>query len=273
MKIVYLDTNTVRNYSKKLAEWSKQNHLTTSSLTVFEILSGVEEGNDREFQARRTSLKRLLESNVKIDWNFIMAKELKAFNIIPKDVDGMVVEALAKALVESKDYDEYKEKTITIDGQTFNCSILQDFDSRIVELGRKISDEIKNYSNGIPKYIKNSYKSHLKENILPQLNVLSEIAMIPIIEEVANARRGTTKYFETQKKYDKSLWVYLIYSAWLRLRVEFYGDAIGKHDLFDLFHLIYIKMGDDIVTDDKIFYRINENVDLINVYSANEFSK
>lgn len=107
IKYLYLETNAVRFLCNKLELPFIKTKCFTSSLTVLELLTGLE----RDFRIRKKCVSEVLKHNIAIDWMFPDTIKAKAFSCY-KDEDLRVkdLQKLFVLLPLTNSFDEYKER-------------------------------------------------------------------------------------------------------------------------------------------------------------------
>ncbi len=264
-QVVYLDTVSIRKYSKQLAECSNTKELFTSSLAVLELMSGATKD---DFNARKIAVKRLMESRVYINWYTYKGKMAQAFDVPYDDIEGKVVRELSLRMVKCKDFKEFCNEKVYVDSDTYyTFESLASFDDDIAGMGRMFSKIGQKEFKSFDKVHRKDIKKKIEEFLPAYSHILSEMAVIPIAEDYAGEKRPSEKYMEVVSKYDFSIQVYLQYNVALFLLIE----LAHKNDMLDMLHLIYLKDGDLFITEDKVFSKVNSYLKRIEVCSLPEY--
>lgn len=267
--MIYLDTSSIRKIANKLND-IENSKILTSSLAVFELLSGI---NENDFLLRKSIVKNLLDSSIHIDWDTYKAKINKAFQQSFDDIEGYVIKSLAKKLISCNCLDEYRNIKIYTDSDTYYThESLSDFDNKLSKTGKVFSYFGKNEWRNYEKIDRKQFKKQmLEENMIsPYIQKLTEFSLISLAEDLSGCKRPDDKYFEVIKKYDHSLDVHLRYNNLLFLLLEMNGSVCGKNDTVDMLHLIYLKENNVIISEDNIFRRLNKYINHLQVYQSNQ---
>ena len=267
---VYLDTSSIRKKSNSLGMFKSYNTFT-SALAVFELISGI---NEKDFFLRQKVIKNLLESSIYIDWDFYHKKMYDPFSLPFNDILSDVIKQMAKKIVTCKNFDEYIQiKIYTSDDTYYTHKSFVDFDEEISEVGKMYSKIAQDEWKGMEKEDRKRFIKHMFEEkyIKSHVQYLSEISMMLLVEDLSEHKRPSPEYFNVLDKYDgHSLEVYLKHNSLLYLLREINGSECSKNDTIDSLHLLYLKRNDTIVSEDKIFKKLCEHIQLIKANNSEE---
>lgn len=152
-------------------------------------------------------------------------------------------------------------------------------------LDKDISDVgIKESKQSIENWCKENKKEHRKdikkklineELICSYSRGLLELTVRNFTQEIANVKASENfdRYSDFLKQYDGSLNNYLLCNEIQILLSKLNRAFYGKNDTCDALHVIFIKDGDTIVSDDKIFNRLNKYIQSFDVMTTEEFLK
>lgn len=267
---VYIDTSSIRKNSNSLEKFQESTTFT-SALAVFELLSGI---NKKNFNMRKSIVKNLLDSSIYIDWETYKQKEYAAFNIQYDDVEGLVIKQMAEKIIECQSYEEYTGIKIYIDNHTYYThESLEDFDARISEVGKYFSSVGKNEWRKLSKEERLKFKENMKQdNFWAQyICQLSDLSLMELAQDISGCKRPSEECFNTIQKYDQSLDLYLNYNMVFFLLCEMNGSECGHNDMIDILHLAYLKEDDTLVSEDKIFKKLNEKFQCLIIYDSKEY--
>ena len=269
--IAYLDTSTLRKYSKNLAKDSDKKELWTSSLAVFELMSGI--SDEEDFIRRKVAVKRLLESDVYIDWDSYRCKMYKSFHLPYDDIEGIVVKRFAYAMTQSETFEDFKKVRIfTAQNDYYDFESLQELDDRVVFIGNFTSQISQTEEwKKLTKDERKEARKEILESFPSYAYLLSEFAVIPIAENFAGDKQLSKAYSDMIEKYNFALQLYLHYVLATFLLAEINSSNTQKNDLFDMLHLLYLRHGDIMIAEDNIFKRINSYLERIKVITLPEF--
>lgn len=207
MNRLYLDTSIVRKHSNNLAKFESENAFT-SSLVVFELIAGM---NEKEFKLRKNALNNLLKSKISIDWDSYKMKMYKAFNIPYNDIEGNAIKSFAEKITRCGTYEDVKNlKVYFEEGGFFKLESLEEFDKDIGQVGKSISREAKDEWRELDKNDRKNFKNQMSNYLLTYSRMLSEFALINLVEDLSESKRPSERYLEVLNGYDKSLDIYLL---------------------------------------------------------------
>jgi len=265
MNRLYLDTSIVRKYSNELDKFESED-VFTSSLVVFELIAGM---NEKEFKLRKNVLNNLLKSKIIIDWDSYNMKMHKAFNISYDDIEGNAIMRFAEKITKCETYEDVKNLKIYFCKNSFlKLESFEEFDKDIEQVGKRFSAKAANEWRELDKKDRRDFKKQMSDLLRAYSRMLSEFALIDLVEDFAESKRPSERYFKVLGEYDKSLDVYLYYNQMFFLLTEMNGSECGRNDALDIMHTIYLKENDTIVSEDKIFNKLIEHSNLINVCSS-----
>ena len=267
---VYLDTSSIRKNSNSLNMFKSHNTFT-SALVVFELISGI---NEKDFFLRQKVIKNLLDSSIYIDWDTYQKKMHNSFSVSFNDSESDVIRQMVTKIVACKTFDEYTQlKIVTEDGTYYTYESFVDFDEEISKIGKKYSQIARDEWKNKDKEDRKMFIKHMFEEkyIKSYVQFLSEISMMVLVEDLSEHKRPSPEYFDMLDKYDgESLDVYLKYNNLLYLLHEINGSECSKNDTIDSLHLLYLKRNDTIVSEDKIFKKLCEHIQLIKANNSEE---
>lgn len=268
--MIYLDTSSVRKNSNSLINF-KKGTVYTSVLAVFELLSGIKE---EDFQKRKKIIKNLLKSSIAIDWETYKKKEYNAFQYPFDDIEGYVIKQMAEKIINCESYKEYTEVKIYTDKDTYYThESLEDFDEGISSIGKEFSLIDKKVWSNLLKEERKRFKKCMEQDdmLLPYVQLLSEFSLIDLAEDISGYKKPDKGYFDTIQKYDFSLEIYLKYNNLLFTLCKMNGSECGKNDAIDMLHLVYLSEGDEIISEDNIFRKLNGYLQCLKVYNSEEY--
>ena len=262
----YLETNTIRKFASRLTEESFTIDKYTSILSLLEIISGIK--NDESFILRKSILKKLIKSKIKIDLTFPELKICNAFGVEfnNKEIADKIAKII-QLIYFVKDYASLI-KTINsnflIDGWAF----ARQYDEN-ANIGFKKSIAQRFPESGIKELIAQFEEKWTFENLnFLKRKVIDYYASI-VLNNMPNPKKKTI--LDIISAYDNSIDIYLIATAcYVDEKISFKNTA-GKNDYLDLNHLIYLyKLENQIITDDKMLHKIMNRTYPYNILKANE---
>ncbi|MGZ9586473.1 hypothetical protein [Paenibacillus marinisediminis] len=267
----YFDTSSLRKKSKKIASYS-QNRIYTSSLTMFELISGI---SLDDYDTRKITIKNIMDSNIFIDWDSYKMKMHKAFRIPFNDVEGKLIREMAECIADSQSFEEVMSKKIYIsESEYFTLESFQSLDSDLSLAG--IDESMK----GISEWRQELTKNHRKdidqelfgdETLCSYVSMLAEVQFINFFEDISQTKRPSAEYFKALEKYDKSLDKYFFCSQLHFSLSQLNGMQCAKNDTIDILHTLFMSRDDVIVSDDKLFKKLGEWCKCLVCYNSDEF--
>lgn len=241
----YLDTNAVQSLGAKLESLNSES-VFTSIWTQIELVTAFKD--ESSFRRKRAALKHVLDSGIFVDEAFFPIKRLQAYGLV--EPEPYSISAFRKRIIpialESIDYCGYKAR-IHDEGLEKHLEVVQivdDVGSTSNEYLDKNKFEIDDYEN---KW-KGDKEKLTKESIAYHAEKLEE------------------KYFIPQRsllqEYDKSIDYFMLIHYYYVEQKKHSHDKMAHNDMNDLYHLLYLKKGYKLVTDDKGFQKyVNKMVD------------
>ncbi len=270
----YLDTSALRKNANEILNYNDKKKLFTSSLTIFELISGISE---REYNIRKITIKKILDSNIFIDWDFYKKKMFKAFKIPYFDIEGYLIKKMAGFISTSESFEDVVSKRIYIsESDYYTLEDFKDLDHAISNVG--VEDSvlgINEWRQLLPKGPRKDVEKELFENkgLESFVQLQTEMYLSGFTESITGTQRPSEDYFESLEKYDGNLDLYF-YCNQLKFSLsQLMGMQYGKNDTLDLMHTLFMLNDDIIISDDKIFKKLGEKCNRLICYSSDEFFK
>ena len=123
----YLETNAVRKYASLMGNDGFISDKCTSILSLLELISGIKDNDS--FQLRRSIIKKVVKSKIKIDINLPESIIYQAFGINFNNV-GLSTEIgkIVNLVVLTKNYDSFLN-TIQLNSLTEGWSFVKEYDN------------------------------------------------------------------------------------------------------------------------------------------------
>lgn len=240
----YIDTCAVQSLGSKLESLPSES-VFTSIWTQIELVSAIED--EGSFRRKRAALKHLQESGLFIDQTLSGFKLYMAFGAIDRtnytcdDFSKRILPLVMKA----QDYDD----------------LIKQLDADLIEIfgTLKVMDEL---SSGMEYYLKQNkwpiidYDNKWSGN---KSNLLYEA--VDYFAGRLQKRSGISKE-KLLSQYDHSIDYFLLIDYYYVEQKKYSHDKPARNDMNDLHHLLYLKEGNKLVTDDKGFQKyVNKMVD------------
>ncbi len=266
----YLETSAIRKLSPKLSTFASNSNVFTSSLVLFELISGMTE---RDYALRKMTIKRTLESGINIDFDSFDIKKYKCVGIEEDDIDGKLAKEMANIIINSTSFSELENERIFINNDIFSLADFTLFD-------KNLSETIVNLTNQAAEIFSVRTKEEKKHDRNILLNegmlfsysrILSEILVSTTVENATQTYRPSEEYFSVIEKYDGSLDLFCYCIVCKSVLAQIQGNTFGKNDGFDILHTCFMSHDDVIVSDDQIFKVIEKDCSGPKCYTSEEF--
>jgi len=262
----YLETNAIRKFASRLTEESFILDKYTSILSLLEIISGIK--NNESFKLRKSILKKLTKSKIKIDLTF---PELKIYNAFGVDFNNPeIANKIGKIIQLIKIVKDYESliKTINLKSLNDGWEFAQQYDENAnIEFKKSIFQRFP--ESGIKELIGQFNERWTFENLnFLKGKVIDYYASI-VLKNMPNPNEKSI--IDIISAYDKSIDIYLIATAFYIDEKLSFKNEPGKNDYLDLNHLIYLyKLQNQIVTDDKLLHKIMNRTYPNNILKTSE---
>ena len=241
----YLDTNAVQSLSSKLESIPSES-VFTSIWTEIELVTAIKD--ESSFRRKRAALKHLQESGLYVDQTLSAYKRDMAFGAIEKtnytfdDFSNIIL----PIVLQSRDYNDLTEQLISRQ-LTEIFEKLKVLDS----LGSDGNCYLERNKWPIVDY-ENKWKGD-KNNLLYE--------SICYHAERLEERYGIPKALSIMC-YDHTIDYFMLIHYYYVEQKKHSHDKMARNDMNDLYHLLYLKNGCKLVTDDKGFQKyVNKMVD------------
>ena len=252
----YLDTSAIRSLGKNLKDVSLRLSCVTSAFTVFELVSGIDTSSNRDFIIRKSALKNLKESNVKIKWVLHEQIIARAFGVNEEKLYNKLATKLRKVfnlILISDDnttFLEYLDKENLKD----SFDLFKRWDSHISTVHSKV--DWSNIKDALQK------EQHLKvfdDNEVKNLKSLGnslnkrhrDLNFSMSLWALASSATGESEPEDGYNNYDDSIDIYVVaFSNQSAIDISNQRNP-GKNDGADLYHLLYLNEGDVLVSNDQ----------------------
>lgn len=241
----YLDTNAVQSLGEKLESLNLKS-VFTSIWTQIELVSAIK--NENSFKRKRAALKHLQESGLYVDQTLSAYKRDMAFGAIERtnytfdDFSNIIL----PMVLQSRDYNDLMER---LDSH----QLTEIFEKlKVLDgLGSDGNYYLERNTWPIVDY-ENKWKGD-KNNLLHE----SICYHADRLEE----RYGIPKELSIMC-YDHTIDYFMLIHYYYVEQKKHSHDKMARNDMNDLYHLLYLKNGCKLVTDDKGFQKyVNKMVE------------
>ncbi len=245
----YLDTNEVQSLGLKLESISSE-WIFTSIWAQIELVSAIKD--DDSFRRKKAALKHLSDSRIYVDQAIPSIKRLQAFGMVePEPYDFSVFrERIIPIVINSIDYDEYL-KRIHDSGLEKSLKSIRDVDNLSSISGKYIANntyEIIDFEN---KW-KGNKSGLIQDAVDYHAGKLEE-------------RYGLPKWYLIED-YDHSIDYFMLIHYYYVEQKKHAHEKPARNDFNDICHLLYLKDGCKLVTDDGKFQEyVNKMADGLSI--------
>jgi hypothetical protein len=251
----YFDTNCARRIGQ-LSLNEKQNVLT-SQLAIFETVSGIT--SEKEFEKRKTILRKVLLSNVTIIWESPKTLLQRGLGIDVDYSDVEATKAIAEAILEIGTYEDLLSAEFSIAGKIYTLATLCKHDSDFCDATVSLTN---NQLAGISREQRQTFRSDradLEPNI-SEITAYSEMILRQFILSLLPPDTSVTSpiYIRMAESLSQSeeLGDFILSTALRSFETVLRGNPLGRNDALDYGHLVYARKVDFFVSDDRLFKRL-----------------
>lgn len=240
----YLDTNAVRKLTPMLSE-GVHNSVITSIYTIIELIGNIKD--EASFQRQKAILEKLAKGMFKIDPLLPEEIQMVAFNIhLSSDVSGQIIELMIRLIC----FDSY------VNWMAFESA--QEPHPNIYEYVQ-ITDKQKSFAQMLEKHFSDvPPKMSIKDfNETWDESQSRDHILTRVVEYYLEKRKQMYPDLADHIRYDSSINLFMLVHAHYVDKKVAYRNKPGRNDFQDLMHLLYVRQGMTLVTDDRHF---RENV-------------
>jgi hypothetical protein len=256
-KVYYLDTSAIRSLGKKIKEISMSLQCTTSFLTVMELISGIDTSSSKDFDRRKSALINLRDSKVKIKWVFHEQAVCRAFGVNQEKMYSDFASKLRKIqkFIFSSDNFEGFLSNLRKNNLEKDYKLIISWDNHI---SRQYSET--NWSS-----VRNSLGKDQNFEVFSEIEVESMLKLGKSLLErhrdlnysmskwaLASSVTGHPEPEEAYNNYDFSIEIHIQSLAIQGAKDIANQRNPGKNDGSDLYHLVYLREGDTLISNDKL---------------------
>lgn len=252
----YLDTSAIRSFGKRIVEISSRFSCTTSALTVFEIITGIDLDSDEDFLTRKSLLKNLERSRVNTKWVFHEHMLSRAFGLNDEKHYQELSSKLRKIknlILKCCSHSEFLDYLANYElKEDFELFVVWDhhISTRFAEIdfsdikeALQEPQEIQIFDSEEMKSMKNLGTSLISKH--QNLNYSSTLLSLAI------ASTGNPEPKEAYENYDQSIEIF-VHALAVQITINMANlNRAGKNDGMDLYHLLYLSEGDTLISNDE----------------------
>lgn len=252
----YLETNSLRQVSAQLADNNFIQDKYTSILSLIEIISGI--SNEESFLLRQSILKKILQSNLKINFDLPNTILYQAFGFSNGLYPTLKIEDFVQILRIITTIKNFKslDEVISINSLNETWIVIKQYDEIVNRIGWKNSIQKRFDEN---KDIKKAIEDHRNRWHSNNIEYLKKLTINYFARILLECYPDETNYHLEYiiSSYDNSIDIYLLSTAYYVDKLVSTKNLPGKNDYFDLQHLIYLYGNmNEIVSDDKLLHKI-----------------
>lgn len=244
--LYYLDANAVQSLGSKLESLPSE-RVFTSIWTQIELVSAI--NNDDNYKRKKAALKHLSDSGIYVDQAIPAIKRLQAYTIVEP---------------EPYEYAVFREHIIPIVLKTMEYNVfLEQIKSSFAEKALKKLQEVDNTSRDFGDFI-----AKYKDDVILDFENKWDGDKVKLIREAVDYHAGKIgrRYFLSKSclinEYDHSIDYFMLIHYYYVEQKKHRHEEPARNDFNDICHLLYLKDGCKLVTDDGKFQKyVNKMVD------------
>lgn len=241
----YLDTVAVRKLATILSEGEHES-LLTSVFTFVELIGNIKDENT--FHRQKSIIAKLANGKFQIDPFLPMEVQLEAFNIpFKSDVSNQILELMTR-LVRFDTYHNWRSYEESLEPHPNVYEYIQ-----IVDKQKTFAQMLKmNWSD-------DTIKAIAKFNDIWDANKSRDEVLTQIINYYLTKYRVDFSKYADDIRYKNSINLFMLVHAHFVGKKVSRHDHPGRNDFLDLMHLLYVRNGMTLVTDDRrLLKSVNE---------------
>lgn len=240
----YLDTNAVRKLTPMLSE-GVHDSVLTSIYTIIELIGNIKD--EASFQRQKAILEKLAKGKFKIDPLLPEEVQMEAFNIhLNSDVSSQIVDLMIRLIC----FDTYENWVAFETVQEPHPNIYEYV--QITDKQQSFAQMLEKHFSDVPtKMSINDFNKTWDES------QSRDLILTRVVEYYVEKRKQMYPDRTDQIRYDSSINLFMLVHAHYVDKKVAYHNKPGRNDFQDLMHLLYVRQGITLVTDDRHF---RENV-------------
>lgn len=275
----YLETNCLINASRLLEDSGVSSKCFVSILGLLELITDL---NDEVFGSKRIAIRRVLDSAVEIDWRLPQTIIFDSFGIrtactIVEREMRMVMEAMVQADGKRQFFDTLKvQQLYGVYGEMerHDSQYNMFLPAQLEEMAENIAisdlrcdaklalSYLEQANDNRSEYFSPEIRGEMVRHVVQK--VAEDLAATAFNCESLTPCEVLTRYDNTL---DAFLGIFYLYS----LKKVSRREKVKRNDITDLHHLIYLKDGDIIVSDDKLLRKASQSYLPGSICTCSEF--
>lgn len=285
----YLDTSVIRARGNGLQRLADRASLRTSVLAVIELIQGVTSG-EKQYDLRSSSLRALMKSGVTIDWAMPEEIQVRCFSEITSRVSYRELrldslKGLVNAVIESSSLAGLQDRLLALKidypldyfeqyDRGFGTSFINVVSSTNQTLNEAFAAARSGASSTlVPTEVIAAGRASFAQWFSSQLRPVNEAATVAGLARSAVATVGAGVFGRELKEeeavglvhdsYDGTISAFV--SAFSMRAMDYFAglSAPARNDALDLAHFLYLREGDELVTDDVALGRVGRSVGVV----------
>lgn len=248
--LYYLDANAVQSLGSKLESLPSE-RVFTSIWTQIELVSAI--NNDDNYKRKKATLNHLSDSGIYVDQAIPAIKRLQAYTIVEP---------------EPYEYTVFREHIIPIVLKTMEYNVfLEKIRNSYVEKALKKLQEVDEISRDFGDFI-----AKYRDDVIIDFENKWEGDRVKLIREAVDYHAGIIerRYFLSKSclinEYDHSIDYFMLIHYYYVEQKKHAHEKPARNDFNDICHLLYLKDGCKLVTNDKKFQKyVNKMVDGLSI--------
>jgi hypothetical protein len=258
----YFDTSSIRSAGRQLADVCSKVHCCTSAFALFELVTQIEE-SEKEFGCRSSAIKNVLElysqSRISIEWMLDMDRLRAAFPFVENRTEHIgTFYRVLQCAVDSNSIQEFNQ-LIASNQLSDYYKRLQQEHSNIVDVSRRICQDMglrqsfdvifEKNCPGEGEIDKRKKRRRTWELVFNYRAATWYRLIKTWAEFVADETRSDIQ--KTVSSYNQSLDLFTYAFGFTLLECQRDGRIAHENDFADLLHLMYLRPGDVLVSEER----------------------
>lgn len=255
----YLDTVAVRKLSAMLSE-GVHDCILTSVFTIIELIGNIKD--EDSFHRQKSILTKLAKGKFKVDPYLPEEVQMEAFNIpVKSDVSDQIFDLMIR-LIRFETYQSWKNFEESCEPHPNIYEYVQ------------IVDKQKTFAQMLKKnWSDDPVKAIAEFNDIWDENKSRDEILTKIVNYYIEKRKAAYPQYADKIRYKNSINLFMLVHAHYVGKKVSRHDNPGRNDFQDLMHLLYVRNGMTLVTDDRhLLQNVNE-VWLNRAITTDEFLK
>jgi len=261
-KQYYLETSSIRKVGGNLQQVGAIDECRTSAFVLFELLTGLRENHD-EYSQRKPAIAAVLDSGIAIEWSLPMSRLKQAYKKLQYHRDD---ESTLRPIIDSARESSSSGHFVDLMNERQLMHSLEELERKDNDLAEalRVIAEHDSFRHGADAFFAErppGATEDEKERIYRQtrrwMDSYCLIALDAVVDGIAYkcaveciGEPTQEELEEISKSYDGSVRVFMKAFSYALVQYQARTVTPGKNDLADLLHLVYLRDGDVLVSEE-----------------------